>query len=85
MVNSVMYGGMKTIDYSAQSRLDSLPPGTGASSGQLCPQTGVWKCERYQVVVGVSRGSVMPQYQNRDVDWTLTEYSLTDLEQAQSR
>lgn len=74
MVNSVTFGLIRTIDYSSQSRVDSLPPGTGASSGSLCPQTGVWKCESYQVVVGVSRGTVMPQYQNCEVDWTLTEY-----------
>ncbi|EGK0769879.1 hypothetical protein IOL84_004148 [Salmonella enterica] len=81
MVNPIGFGGGYTLDMYSAGSVQSLPAGTTASSGALCPQTGVWKSESYQVVVGVNKGTVMPQYQNRDVDWELTEYSLSDLNQ----
>ncbi|MRT11074.1 hypothetical protein GJV07_02065 [Enterobacteriaceae bacterium RIT711] len=83
MTNPIIFGGTRTIDfYDTTTSIQSLPVGTTASSGALCPQTGVWKCQSYQVVVGVNKGTVMPQYQSRDVDWELTEYSLADLNQS---
>ena len=42
-----------------------LPPGSSASSGQICQQTGVWQNCTYQVVVGVAKGEVMPEYLNQ--------------------
>lgn len=82
MVNPIGFGGGYTLDMYSVGSVQSLPTGTTASSGSLCPQTGVWKSESYQVVVGVNKGTVVPQYQNRDVDWELTEYSLSGLKQA---
>ncbi|HGW6106477.1 TPA: hypothetical protein ACNIQM_004691 [Citrobacter werkmanii] len=85
MVSPIGLGGGNSIDfYTTTTPVQSLPVGTTASSGALCPQTGVWKSESYQVVVGVNKGTVMPQYQSRDVDWELTEYTLADLNQASS-
>lgn len=84
MVNPIGLGGGYSLDIYSAGSVKSLPVGTTASSGQACPQTGVWKNDSYQVVVSVNKGTVMPQYQSRNVDWSLTEYSQADLEQAQS-
>lgn len=81
MVNPIGVGGGYTFEPYSAGSVQSLSAGTTASSGALCPQTGVWKSESYQVVVGVNKGTVMPQYQSKDVDWELTEYSLSDLNQ----
>lgn len=73
MVSSVSFGGARGLDFYTSPRPGTLPPGTNATSGQLCPQTGIWKSESYQVTVGVSKGDVMPQYQCRNIDWSLAE------------
>lgn len=73
MVNSVSFGSVRSFDYYSTPKPGTLPPGTSATSGQLCPQTGIWQSESYQVTVGVSKGDVMPQYQCRNIDWSLAE------------
>ncbi len=70
MITPVNGCRFSAFDFSLYSH--SQPPGSSASSGQLCPQTGLWQNRTYQVVVGVSRGQVMPEYQNRKVEWELT-------------
>lgn len=47
------------------------PPSSTSTSGQICPQTGLWKNESYKVVTSIDKGEVMPQYQGRDVEWEL--------------
>lgn len=82
MVSPIGFIGGNSIDfYNTTTSFQYLPVGTSVSSWALCPQTGVWKCESHQVVVGVSKGTVMPQYQGKDVDWELTEYTFADLNQ----
>ncbi|EBZ0491444.1 hypothetical protein D6445_11785 [Salmonella enterica subsp. enterica serovar Infantis] len=75
MVGSVSFGGVRSLDFYTAPKPGTLPPGTTATSGQLCPQTGIWQSESYQVTVGVSKGDVMPQYQCRNIDWSLVEDS----------
>lgn len=82
MVNSVTFYGGSLLNSYDPFLTSPLPPGSKASSGQLCPQSGVWKSEVHQVVVGISKGNVMPQYQSQSVEWQLTKYSLADLEKA---
>lgn len=85
MVTPIGFVGGRSIDFNQTTTADrSLPVGTTASSWALCPQTGIWKNESYQVVVGVSKGMVMPQYQHQDVNWILTEYTMADLNQVSS-
>lgn len=65
-INSSGYGSFFICNDSAHSR----PPALASVSGQICPQTGLWKNESYKVVTSVDKGEVMPQYQGRDVEWT---------------
>ena len=75
MVNSVSFGGIRCLDFYTSLKPGDSAPGTTATSGQLCPQTGIWQSESYQVTVGVSKGDVMPQYQCRNTDWSLIQDS----------
>lgn len=52
------------------------PIGTTASTGQICPESGVWK------VVGtpsttapIAKGNRMPPYQGKSVTWKLIAYA----------
>lgn len=83
MVNAIGLGGRYTLDMYSGGTVNPLPVGTTASTGALCPQTGVWKSEIYQVVVGIDKGTVMPRYQNTNVDWVLTNYSLSEINREQ--
>lgn len=53
-----------------------MPIGTTASTGQICPESGVWK------VVGspsttapIAKGNRMPPYRNNAVTWKLITYA----------
>lgn len=81
MINPTGLGGRYIFDMYSGGAVNPLPVGTTASTGALCPQKGVWKSETYQVVVGIDKGMVMPRYQNTNVDWVLTNYSLSELNQ----
>ena len=83
MVTPVSGSQFSVFDFSTYSQ--PLPPGSSASSGQICQQTGVWQNRTYQVVVGVAKGEVMPEYQNRKVEWELTGCSLSELTQQESQ
>ncbi|WP_220433073.1 hypothetical protein, partial [Klebsiella variicola] len=56
--------------------MSKAPIGTTASTGQKCPESGVWK------VVGtpsttapIAKGNVMPPYAGKAVTWMLTQYA----------
>jgi hypothetical protein len=56
--------------------LNKSPIGTTARTGELCPESGVWK------VVGspsttapIAKGNRMPPYNNQAVSWQLTQYA----------
>ena len=71
MVSSVSFGGARSLDFYTAPRSGTLPPGTTATSGQLCPR--IWQSESYQVTVGVGKGDVMSQYRCRNIDWSLAK------------
>lgn len=66
MVMPISGGQFSVFDFSTYSQ--PLPPGSTVSSVQLYQQTGVWLNRTYQVVVGVAKGAVIPEYQNRKVE-----------------
>lgn len=70
MVSSINGSGYGNF-YSTNDNPYSRPTVSSCSSGQICPQTGLWKNESYKVVTSVDKGEVMPQYQGRDVEWEL--------------
>jgi hypothetical protein len=52
------------------------PLGTRASTGQTCPESGVWKVEGYPTTTApISKGNRMPPYSGRSVTWILTQYA----------
>lgn len=77
MVNSINRSGFGSL-YSTNDGIYYRPPASSSSSGQICPQTGLWKNESYKVVTSVDKGEVMPQYQGRDVQWELERTSANE-------
>lgn len=71
-VNRSGYGYVDTFNYLKDAVTPSVPKST---SGQICPQTGLWKNESYKVVTSVDKGEVMPQFQGKDVEWEIEQVS----------
>lgn len=78
MVNPIGLGRSYTPNMFANVTERVLPVGTTVTTGALCPQTGVWKSAIHQVVVGIEKGTVMPRYENLNVEWVLTDYSISE-------
>ena len=52
------------------------PLGTTATTGQHCPESGVWKVVGYpSTTAPIAKGNVMPPYQGRAVTWELVAYA----------
>jgi len=56
--------------------MPKIPLGSTASTGQKCPESGVWK------VVGtpsttapIAKGNIMPPYDNKNAVWKLISYA----------
>lgn len=69
-VNRVGYWCVDSFNYLMDG---AVPPASKSASGQICPQTGLWKNESYQVVTSVDKGEVMPQFQGKDVEWEIEQ------------
>lgn len=52
------------------------PIGTQASTGQRCPESGVWKVIGTPTTTApIAKGNVMPPYNNSAVTWQLIQYA----------
>jgi len=52
------------------------PIGSRVGTGQICPESGVWKVEGYpSTTAPISKGNVMPPYAGRAVIWVLIQYA----------
>jgi hypothetical protein len=52
------------------------PLGTTASTGQKCPESGVWKVEGFPTTTApISEGDTMPPYAGKGVIWKLIAYA----------
>jgi len=52
------------------------PLGTRVSTGEVCPESGVWKVEGYPTTTApISKGNRMPPYAGRAVTWVLIQYA----------
>lgn len=50
--------------------------GTRASTGQNCPESGVWKVEGSPTTTApIAKGNRMPPYGGRSVVWVLIRYA----------
>lgn len=52
------------------------PIGTTASTGQTCPESGVWAVATTpSATAPIAKGNTMPPYANRAVTWRLQQYA----------
>lgn len=56
--------------------LAKKPIGTRARTGDLCPESGVWKVEGSpSTTAPIAKGNRMPPYGGRSVTWVLIAYA----------
>lgn len=54
--------------------LAKKPIGTRARTGEVCPESGVWKVEGYPTTTApIAKGNRMPPYGGRAVTWILIQ------------
>lgn len=52
------------------------PIGTTASTGQKCPESGVWKVTSSpSTTAPIAQGNTMPPYGGKNVTWQLIQYA----------
>jgi hypothetical protein len=53
------------------------PIGTLASTGELCPESGVWEAQAYPTTTTapIAKGNRMPPYRGNSVAWKLIRYA----------
>ncbi|MBI5519898.1 MAG: hypothetical protein HY916_07550 [Desulfovibrio sp.] len=52
------------------------PIGTTASTGQTCPESGVWKVQGTpSTTAPIAKGNIMPPYGGKAVTWMLVQYA----------
>lgn len=52
------------------------PIGTTASTGQKCPESGVWQVVGYPTTTApIAKGNTMPPYGGKAVTWKLIQYA----------
>lgn len=52
------------------------PLGTRASTGQICPESGVWRAvSSPSTTAPIAKGNRMPPYNGKAVTWTLQSYA----------
>lgn len=51
------------------------PIGTTASTGQLCPESGVWRPIGEQETAPIAIGNRMPPYKGKAVTWKLIQHA----------
>lgn len=52
------------------------PIGTTARTGEVCPESGVWKVSGTpSTTAPIAKGNRMPPYNNKAVTWMLIQYA----------
>ena len=52
------------------------PSGTTASTGQTCPESGIWKVQGTpSTTAPIAKGDRMPPYAGKAVTWALIQYA----------
>jgi hypothetical protein len=56
--------------------LKRAPIGTRVHTGEICPESGVWKVEGTPTTTApIARGNRMPPYNGKAVTWILVQYA----------
>ncbi|MEM1380751.1 MAG: hypothetical protein AAGH41_09010 [Pseudomonadota bacterium] len=57
-------------------RVARAPIGTTARTGELCPESGVWKVMgQPSTTAPIAEGNRMPPYRGKAVTWQLIQYA----------
>lgn len=54
--------------------LSRKPIGTKASTGENCPESGLWQPGTYNTTAPIAKGNRMPPYNGHAVTWTLVQH-----------
>ncbi len=55
---------------------DRKPIGTTAKTGEICPESGVWRVHGTpSTTAPIAKGNRMPPYNNQAVTWILAQYA----------
>jgi hypothetical protein len=53
-----------------------VPIGTRARTGEICPESGVWKVEGTpSTTAPIAKSNRMPPYDGKAVTWVLSQYA----------
>jgi len=53
-----------------------VPIGTRARTGEVCPESGVWRVEgNPSTTAPIAKGDRMPPYKDKAVTWRLVQYA----------
>ena len=64
-----------TISY-GRNIMSKVTIGTTVSTGQTCPESGVWKSlDTPSTTAPIARGNRMPPHNGKAVTWKLTQYA----------
>lgn len=56
--------------------MSKAPIGTTASTGQKCPESGVWKSQDSpSTTAPIAKGNIMPPHNSKGVTWKLISYA----------
>jgi hypothetical protein len=56
--------------------MPKMPIGTKASTGEVCPESGVWEViGQVSTTAPIAKGDRMPPYKNKGVSWKLIKYA----------
>lgn len=51
------------------------PVGTTATTGSICPESGVWRPKGYRETAPIAKGNRMPPYDRKAVTWALIQHA----------
>jgi hypothetical protein len=56
--------------------MSKMPIGTKARTGEICPESGIWKVVGYPTTTApIAKGNRMPPYNGSAVTWELIQYA----------
>lgn len=68
--------GLYEKDIAMFATVKRAPIGTKAKTGEVCPESGVWRAESTpSTTAPISKGNRMPPYAGKAVTWTLIQYA----------
>ena len=54
--------------------LNKKPLGTQVRTGEICPESGLWRPGLYNTTAPIAKGNRMPPYNGQAVTWTLVQW-----------